>query len=279
MDPETLPKKVNIFLRKITMKKVVFIAIFAYLIVVIGTGCRGTQTEIAPDIASSDENLFRTGEQFAKKDPEKARTYFRLVIDSFPGTFYAQRAQLAIADSFYEKGDEGNMIIAASEYRDFILLFPLSPSASYAQYRLAMTYFRKALSPGRDQTKTKQALAEFKKVVTNFPLSEQVADSRKQILECEERLAGHNLSIGVHYYKVFALKASTIRLTEILTEYPYFSKMDKVYFYLGDSYFRWNKFEEATPYLRKLITDFPESKYSKRATKRLQEIENKQDAK
>ncbi len=261
------------------MKKAVFIAIFACIIVIIGTGCRGTKTEITPDIASSDETLFNLGEQFVKKDPEKARVYFRQVIDSFPKSFFAQRAKLSIADSYYDKGDEGSMIIAASEYREFIILFPLSPSASYAQYQLGMTFFRKALPPGRDQTKTKQALAEFKKVVTNFPRSEQVADSRKQILECEERLAGHNLTIGVHYYKVYALKASTIRLTEILTEYPYFSKMDKVYYYLGDSYFRWNKFEEATPFLRKLITDYPESKYSKRATKRLQEIEKKQDVK
>jgi len=261
------------------MKKTVFIAFFTCLIVMIGTGCRGTETEITPDIDSSDENLFTLGEQYVKKDPEKARVYFRQVIDSFPGSFFAQRAQLAIADSYYEKGDEGNMIIAASEYRDFILLFPLSPSASYAQYRLAMTYFRKALSPGRDQTKTKLALAEFKKVVTNFSVSEQVADSREKIRECEESLAAHNLTIGIHYYKVYALKASTTRLVEILTEYPYFSKMDKVYYYLGDSYFRWNKFEEGTPFLRKLITDYPESKYTKRATKRLQEIEKKQAVK
>ncbi|MFC2160879.1 outer membrane protein assembly factor BamD [Acidobacteriota bacterium] len=258
------------------MKKTVFITFIALLMVMIGTGCRGKETEITPDLASSAENLFQQGEQYAKKDPEKARVYFRQVIDSFPKSFFAQQAKLAIADSYYDKGDEGSMIIAASEYREFIILFPLSPSAAYAQYQLAMTFFRKALSPGRDQTKTKQALAEFKKVVTNFPLSEQVAESRKKIMECEERLAAHALTIGVHYYKVFALKASTIRLTEILTEYPYFSKMDKVYYYLGDSYFKWEKFEEGTPFLRKLITDYPESKYTKRATKRLKEMEKMQ---
>ncbi|MFC2167152.1 outer membrane protein assembly factor BamD [Acidobacteriota bacterium] len=261
------------------MKKTVFISIIACLMIMISSGCSGTKTEISPDLASSDENLFNQGEQYAKKDPEKARVYFRQVIDSFPQSFYAQRAKLAIADSYYQKSDEGSMIIAASEYREFIALFPLSPSASYAQYQLAMTFFRKALSPGRDQTKTKQALGEFKKVVTNFPLSEQVADSREKIRECEERLASHNLTIGVHYYKVYALKASTIRLTEILTEFPYFSKMDKVYYYLGDSYFRWNKFEEGTPFLRKLITDYPESKYIKRATKRIKEMEKNQEIK
>lgn len=261
------------------MKKTVFITIFACLIVMIGMGCRGAKKEITPDIASSADNLFKLGEQYTKKDPEKARVYFRQVIDSFPKSIPAQRAKLAIADSYYKKGDIGSMIIAASEYREFITLFPLSPSASYAQYQLAMTFFKKALSPGRDQTKTKQALAEFKKVVTNFPRSVEVADSREKIKDCEERLAAHILTIGVHYYKVYALKASTIRLIGILTEYPYFSKMDKVYFFLGDSYFRWNKFEEATPYLRKLITDFPESKYIKRATKRMLEIEKKQPVK
>ncbi len=258
------------------MKKTIFITIFACLIVMIGTGCRGTKTETTPDLASSADNLFRLGEQYVKKNPEKARVYFRQVIDSFPKSIPAQRAKLAIADSYFGKGDVGSMIIAASEYREFITLYPLSPSASYAQYRLAMTFFRKALSPGRDQTKTKQALAEFKKVVTNFSRSEEVIDSREKIKDCEERLAAHTLTIGIHYYKVYALKASTTRLIGILTEYPYFSKMDKVYFFLGDSYFRWNKFEEASPYLRKLITDFPESKYIKRATKRMQEIEKNQ---
>ena len=258
------------------MKKAVILFMAGSLLVTIGTGCRGTRTEITPEMASSVENLYNQGEQYVKKDPEKARVYFRQVIDSFPQSFYAQRAKLAIADSYYDKGDSGSMIIAASEYREFITLHPLSPSASYAQYRLAMTFFEKALSPGRDQTKTKQALAEFKKVVTNFPASEQVADSREKIRECEERLAGHNLTIGIHYYKVYALKASTTRLTGILTEFPYFSKMDKVYYFLGDSYFRWNKFEEANPYFRKLITDYPESKYTKRATRRIEEIVKKQ---
>lgn len=261
------------------MKKEVFITIFACLIVIIGTGCRGTKTEITPEIGSSADTMFKLGEQYAKRDPEKARVYFRQVIDSFPKSIPAQRALLAIADTYYEKADVGSMIIAASEYREFIQLFPLSPSASYAQYQLAMTFFRKALSPGRDQTKTRQALAEFKKVVTNFPRSVQVADAREKIKECEERLAAHTLTIGVHYYKVYALQASTIRLTGILTEYPNFSKMDKVYYFLGDSYFRWTKFEEATPYFRKLITDYPESKYIKRATKRMEEIEKKQAVK
>ncbi len=257
------------------MRKYTLVLTIFLLCLMVSFGCRGKKTEISPDIASSDEALFKLGEKFIKKDPEKARLYLRQVIDSFPKSFYAQQAKLAIADSYFKKGDEGSMILAASEYREFISLFPFSPSAPYAQYQIAMTYFKKVLKPGRDQTKTKQALAEFKKVVTNYELSEEAKPAQEKILDCEERLAEHTLYIGEHYYKVRAFKASVSRLTEILTGYPNFSKMDRVYFYLGDSYYKWKKVNQSIPYFTKLISDFPQSKFAEKAKERLEEIEKK----
>ncbi|MEW5901940.1 MAG: outer membrane protein assembly factor BamD [Acidobacteriota bacterium] len=234
--------------------------------------CKEKPVEIAPEIAASDEALYKAGQEFVKKDPEKARLYFRQVIDSFPKSFYAQRAKLAIADSYFEKGDEGSMILAAQEYREFIQLYPYSPSASFAQYQIAMTYFKKALKAGRDQTKTLQALAEFKRVITTYPLSEEAKLAQKQVTECEERLASHYLGIGEYYYKTNAFKASTARLTEIMTNYPSFSGLDKVYYYLADSYYQWGKVEESIPYFTKLVSDFPESRYSKKAQDKLAQI-------
>ena len=60
-----------------------------------------------------------------------------------------------------------------------------------------------------------------------------------------------------------------------MTDYPNFSKMDKVYFYLGDSYYKAKNFEESLPYFTKLISDFPKSKLAKKAQKKLKEIEIK----
>lgn len=258
------------------MKKAIFILVISFLILVIGFSCKKAKIELDPDIVSSDENLFKLGEKYLKKNPEKARLYLRQVIDSFPKSFYAQRAKLAIADSYFEKGDEGSMILAASEYREFISLFPLSPSAAYAQYQIAMTYYKKALKPGRDQTKTTQALAEFKKVVTNYPLSEETKLAQEKIKDCEERLAEHTFGIGEVYYKLKAFTATVDRLTEILTNFPNYSRMDKVYYYLGDSYFKWKKLDQSIPYFTKLISDFPQSKYAKKAQDRLKKIEKKE---
>lgn len=258
------------------MKKFIFpLILFLFFTMIISSGCGKKKTELSLEGPSSDEALFKLGEKYIKKDPEKARLYFRQVIDSFPKSFYAQRAKIAIADSYFKKGDEGSLILAASEYREFISLYPYSPSAAYAQYQIAMTYYKKVFKPGRDQTKTRQALAEFKIVVTNYPLSEEAKLAQEKIKDCEERLAQHITAVGRYYYKAYALKAAESRLKEIITKFPNYSKMDAVYFYLADTYYRWNRLDESIPYFTKLISDFPESKFSKKAQKRLEEINEK----
>ena len=81
------------------------------------------------------------------------------------------------------------------------------------------------------------------------------------------------MSIGHYYYKTDAFRAATGRLLQILTDYPNYTKMDKVYFLLGDSYYKWGRIDQSKPYFSKLITDYPQSKYAKKATKIMNKIE------
>jgi outer membrane protein assembly factor BamD len=60
-------------------------------------------------------------------------------------------------------------------------------------------------------------------------------------------------------------------LSEILTSYPNYTRMDEVYFYLADSYFKWGKKPESVPYFMKLVSDYPKSKFVKKAQERLAE--------
>lgn len=258
------------------MRKNIFILVLI-MFISFSYSCKTGQMEIDPEIASNEETLFEMGQKFIKKNPEKGRLYLRQVVDAFPQSLYAQRAMLVIADSYYNKGDEANMIIAASEYREFITRFPQSPSVPYAQYRIAMSYFTKANKPGKDQTKTKKALAEFKKLITKYPNSEEAQQAYDKIKECEEKLAKHSFKIAKHYYRIKAYNASIGRLKEILTEYPNFSEMDKVYFYLADSYCNSKREDQALPYFRKLISDYPDSKFIKKATKKIEEYQEKQE--
>jgi outer membrane protein assembly factor BamD len=187
---------------------------------IFATGCRKKPVQISPDIAASDEALFKLGEADMKKDSEKALLYLRQVIDSFPKSFSSQRAKLLIADTYFKKGDDGSMILAAAEYREFIKSYPFSPSSSYCQYQIAMTSYKKALKPGRDQAKTVQALAEFKKLITDYPASDQAKETQEKIKDCEERLAEHETGIGTQYAKMQVNRAAISRLSDVMTTYP-----------------------------------------------------------
>jgi outer membrane protein assembly factor BamD len=151
------------------------------VLVALAPGCRKQSISLSPDAGSSDEALYKIGEVEIKRDMEKGILYLRQVIDSFPKSFYAQRAKILIADAYFRKGDESNMILAAAEYREFIRTYPYSPSAAYSQYQIAMTFFRKMLKPGRDPSKTIQALAEFKKVLADYPASDQAKPAQERI--------------------------------------------------------------------------------------------------
>jgi len=231
------------------------------------------QVVIPPDIASSEEGLFREGQRLMKRDPERALLYFRQLQESFSRGVYSQRAMLAIGDTYFEQGDEANLILAAAQYRSFLNLYPTNASAPQAQYRVALCSYKNMLKPGRDQTKTEEALAEFKKTVQMFPLSEEAKLARDKLKECEDRLAEHLFGIGDYYYRAHAYQAAIVRLNDILLKYPLYPGMDKVYFGLGDSFFLWGKHPESVPYYTKLVTDYAKSPYGLKAQKRLKEIE------
>jgi outer membrane protein assembly factor BamD len=249
-------------------------ALLPFLVLVALTpACKERSVEITPDLSSSDEALYKLGEYEIKRDMEKGILYLRQVIDSFPKSFYAQRAKLLIADAYFRKGDETNMILAAAEYREFIRSYPYSPSAAYSQYQIAMTFYKKMLKPGRDPSKTIQALAEFRKVIADYPASDQAKLAQEKIKDCEERLADHDAEIAIGYHNRRAYRAALSRLSELMSTYPEFSRLDLIYFYLGDSYFMLRQYDQAVPYFTKVVTDYPGGKLAKAAAKKLAEIE------
>ena len=244
------------------------------IMLVLAAGCHHKKTvAIAPDLASSDEALYKMGEAEIKKNTEKAILYLRQLMDSFPKSFYAQRAKILIADAYFRKGDESNLILAAAEYREFIRIYPYSPSAAYSQHQIAMTFYKKILKPGRDQSKTLQALAEFKKVITDYPASDQAKTAQEMIKDCEERLAAHSAEIAIGYNKRQAYRASISRLSEIMTSYPDYSRLDEIYYYLGDCHFMMRQYDLAVPFFTKVVSDYPRRPLTKAATQRLVEIE------
>jgi uncharacterized protein (DUF2225 family) len=108
-----------------------------------------------------------------------------------------------------------------------------------------------------------------------------VAPKRDLLLEKE---SAHHLDVAWQYFKkkpdkadpegnTRRNKAIADRLNEVIDTHPDFSKMDEVYYLLGEIYNRLADKDKAIHYLSKVVTETPDSKYFREAKKRLDELQ------
>jgi len=88
-----------------------------------------------------------------------------------------------------------------------------------------------------------------------------------------EVAAKHNLDVARWYLvKRKAYEGARDRLQEILDTYPEFSRIDEVMFLMGESQLKLKKDDKAVEYYSKLLKEYPESEFAKRARARLDEM-------
>lgn len=179
---------------------------------------------------------------------------------------------LALADAYFYDGGIINVAEALSRYTSFLTFYPTHPRADYAQYQLGLAYLKQALGPEKDQDTTRKALDQLRKVARSHPNSEWADKAREQITVCRERLAKSELLVGVFYHKRKAYAGAIDRFKNLLEAYPGFSSRDQVFFELAESLKALRRADEAVIYFRKIIDEFPDSRYRGRAQSAVKEF-------
>jgi outer membrane protein assembly factor BamD (BamD/ComL family) len=91
--------------------------------------------------------------------------------------------------------------------------------------------------------------------------------------ETMEVAAKHNLEIARWYLtKRKAYEGARDRLQEIIDTYPDFSRMDEVLFLMGEAHLKLSKGEKAGEFYNKLLKDYPDSEFAKKARARVDEL-------
>ncbi len=145
----------------------------------------------------TDTNLYSGGQQkLAKKKYGDAIEHFQVLLERFPTSALAAPAQLALADARMENGDDLEAEIA---YDDFLRLYPASDNVPYALFRKGELLSRQAGKPGRDQTKTLEALRTYKLLLEKSPSSPYAGRAAGRIGELRNRLAEHEVRVVSHY--------------------------------------------------------------------------------
>jgi outer membrane protein assembly factor BamD len=238
-------------------------------------GCGAKKDVIPANVPNPDRFLFERGEAALKeKKWLNAREYFRQVVDNYPQSPLRPEAKLGTGDAYLGEKSAESLVLAETEFREFLTFYPTHPRADYAQYKLAMSFFEQMRSPDRDQTPTREALEEFQVFFDRFPNSPLTPDVRQKWREARDRLSAHNFNVAVLYYRLRVYQGALSRLQEILKEDPEFSGRDGVYYYLAELYLKADtKGAQSKPYYARIVKEFTSSEYLDKAQARLKELE------
>jgi outer membrane protein assembly factor BamD len=201
-----------------------------------------------------------------------SREYFRQLVDSYPQSIYRADAKLGIADSYLGEGTTEAQIMAINEYREFLQFYPTHDRADYAQFKLGMSHYYQMKGPERDQTETKEAVAELTTFTQRYPRSALMPEATKRLREARDRLSMSEYRVGVFYYRQKWYPGAVDRLMAVLKSDPEFTYRDGVYYHLAQVFLKAGRPAEALPYLDKLVTEFDKSEYLASAQKQIAEI-------
>lgn len=219
--------------------------------------------------SSSDQVVWEAAQKaYAKKNWESARQLFKRIVDGFPQSEHGPAARLGLAESHFQEGSSGSYILAISEYRDFLTLYPSHPRSDYAQFQVAEAYFKQKNGPDRDQGPTDKALAEYERLLDVYPQSSLVEKARDRIRQCRQSLARAEFNAGYFYQKTRqAWRAAILRYEGINNEYPDFEDFDQVLYRMAECLGASGRKAEALPYLARLLSEYPTSHFAELARK------------
>lgn len=187
-----------------------------------------------------------------------------------PYSKYAILAELKTADAYFKKGEFEQ---AAIEYEEFLKRHPGSDEASYATYRLALSHYNQVKKPDRDPTSTREALKWFEFFVEKYPESPLISKANEKIAECRNRLAMREIYIGDYYAKRKNFKAAANRYNVVVSQYSDTKEFQKALFLLGNSYYKLGDNILARATLKRVVDEFPDTEYRRKAESLLQKID------
>ncbi|MGH7859754.1 MAG: outer membrane protein assembly factor BamD [Candidatus Binatia bacterium] len=142
---------------------------------------------------------------------------YQKLLEEYPFSEYTEEAQLKIAFAQYKSERYAEAI---ASFQDFQRMHPTNPNLPFAEYYLAMSYKDQMGAKDRDQSASAQAHAHFQALIDRYPESPFAEKAKKQLRECRELLAEHELSVAEFYLHWGNPLGAESRLRNLLQTYP-----------------------------------------------------------
>ncbi len=164
---------------------------------------------------------------------DQADLFLEKFIVKYPYSDYATNAEMLRIFATY-KGERLELTQVLAER--FKSRHPRHPDLAYAQYMLAMSYYKKRAEMHREQAPTLKAIAEFEDLIKKFPQSSYAKESLPRLQILKNLLAGHELSVGRFYFAQRRYVAASNRFQVVLNRYQQSPVIEESLYYLAASY-------------------------------------------
>jgi outer membrane protein assembly factor BamD len=208
--------------------------------------------------SETPEGVYAIAQEFEKDERyDEAIRRYQEVKNKFPYSNWAAKAELAIADVHYK--DEAYAEAQVS-YQAFKELHPKHAQIDYVAFRIGMSFYKQLPeSNDRDLTLANDAVTAFDDVIKNYPQSEHVAEAKEKREECLKKLAAKEDYIGDFYFKREKFLAAFGRYENLINRYPNLGFDARALSRAAISAHKISREDKSTMYLKKLKAQFPDS--------------------
>lgn len=235
------------------------VAAAAAVFMLLASGC---SEKLARQKGLSDADLLARGQQSAdRKKYESAVEAFQLLIERYPNSPLAPRAQFSLASC---RASMKEYLEAEVAYDDFLRLYPADPKVPDALYMKGDLLHRQIQAVGRSQDKTREAIEAYKLFLRKEPDSPRSAAAVARIKEMRGHLVTHEEAVISHLLSRKLYESAEVRARRVIGEYPDAAPTPKLLSLLAEALEKQGKKDEASEVEKARDEKFPQQGSGKR---------------
>ncbi|TMQ58200.1 MAG: outer membrane protein assembly factor BamD [Candidatus Eisenbacteria bacterium] len=195
---------------------------------------------------------------------------FKAFIEQFPGTDRTDDALYYLGESYIHEKDYA---LASAQFDRLLRDFPTSPFQADALFELARCDDLQSRPAPLDQTETERALTRYNQFADQYPSHARITEARARIQALRDRLAEKRLRTARLYFKLRQDAAAAIYLRRLLSDYPDSKWTAEASLLLAKVLARQGKKVEAVQTLKKLIASGPDGELRRKADEALRSLQ------
>ena len=240
----------------------------------IALGCATSEEATKPVTYSmtAKQNYEKGLAELKDENFPEAHKYFQFVRSKFPFSKYAVLAELAMADTSFEKGSYTEAI---DSYKQFMRLHPTHEKVTdgYAAFKIGECYFKDMpddiwlLPPSyeKDQAAVSDALREIDAFVKKYPDSPYVKNAQPLRRDALTRLVNHEVYVARFYLDRDHPKAAAMRIEGAIKKFPGSGREPELLVTLGQTYLHMGDAVRARDTFERVVREYHDAQQARQS--------------